>query len=1106
VSGAVDARRILLVPGLLGGFEFRERALAIVREKVYDAAMKLLAQSKFDKAVAELEKIVAEDPKDVRTILKIAETLHVKMGKRREALERYDRAASIYAETGFYLKSVAVLKQMLTIDATNPDMLIRLAEMNQQLGYVSQSQQHYQQVALLYEQQGRVRELLSILKRMVELDPENLQPRVKVAELFAQQGMFAEAATEMRAAYVKLRDLYRFDDAIRCGDRVVQWDPTALDVAREVAGFCMDRGDPRSALRHLEVCFKADSRNLEVLGLIAQAFLGTGQVAKSVSVFREMARLYEANGDVDAARLCWEKLLEHAPGDEQAENALGRRAPAPAVPQTRVTTEEEQILRMLTETDVYVKYGLRDKAIEHLRRIFSVRPDFLPALEKLKNLQVQTKQTAAAIATLARMVSLEAAVEHPRLAEWQSELARLQAAASNAPRPVSPPPPPSPPPPQPQPPAAGGQTAQVGASAPASAMAVAAPSAGEPPRSKETSGSGPSAPSPGLKSAAQLRGGAPKLTPNLNELATAPLTPSGLGPSTKSHPSRATSSNTAPPLAPPFEDDERTRLAASVDVPSLSSSRSSSSSVSMSEDRIYNPEDFGVEPELPEPQHVSDDGRDEGADDFAEDDRTPPPVRPPPPPPLSDEGHGVPEELMEPGETGAATQAGDDDGIIDSGEIAAFTAQAVRDALPRRRGGTKDQSQPHEPPVPPPGVAPEPDDEMMGESTVALDVSAHLADIRRLRDERAPLSTTRSIPSEFVDDDPPFAPPRTGSSPTVDATEEFHIGTSVSGSSSSAVFTPVATTTYVYDVGSPVRATIDANALDAGASAAGTKGPFSAAPSLVDKSVIDEPVGARSLFQPVQGFEDDPANTFFADELAEVEFFLEQELVEEARAVLEAIVDEVPDSPRVKYLLARVAAKEAGEPEPPPPWETRLLEDVAEQLSAFSAQASASGTMSQPEQISVDEVLSQFKRGVEKTVAADDAATHYDLGVAYREMGLLEDAVGEFELASRAPARAADAFYLIGLVRNEQGRAVDALTALARALASPSATPQQRAAAEYQRGVILEGTGAFREALIALKRSQKLGGVASDLGRRIAALAAAHGDPGPVDDGNDPSG
>ncbi|HEY1097946.1 MAG TPA: tetratricopeptide repeat protein, partial [Myxococcota bacterium] len=248
----------------------------------------------------------------------------------------------------------------------------------------------------------------------------------------------------------------------------------------------------------------------------------------------------------------------------------------------------------------------------------------------------------------------------------------------------------------------------------------------------------------------------------------------------------------------------------------------------------------------------------------------------------------------------------------------------------------------------------------------------------------------------------------------------------------------------------------------------------------------------RELFVPERGFEDDPANTFFPDELAEAEFFIQQDLLDEAREILEPILEEIEDSERVKHMLARVAAKEAGEPEPPAPWEQRLIDDVAAEIDELAAPPPP---VSEPGQVSVEEVLSQFKRGIAETVPEDDAATHYDLGIAYREMGLLDDAVGEFEVAARAASRAPDALFLIGLVRLDQSRTAEALKAFDTAIDSPAATKAQRAAAEYQRGVVFaDVVNDAKNGLIAFKRSKLLGGSAPDLERRIQTLITTHGD------------
>jgi tetratricopeptide (TPR) repeat protein len=251
--------------------------------------------------------------------------------------------------------------------------------------------------------------------------------------------------------------------------------------------------------------------------------------------------------------------------------------------------------------------------------------------------------------------------------------------------------------------------------------------------------------------------------------------------------------------------------------------------------------------------------------------------------------------------------------------------------------------------------------------------------------------------------------------------------------------------------------------------------------------------GKLGLASKAQGFEDDQATQFFPDELEEAEFFIQQDLFDEARDILNGVQEDVPDSPRVQWMLLRIDAKEAGAPEPPAPWEKRILEEMAAQLADLDVLAPAVEPVGET-QISVDEVLQQFKKGIAATVPEEDAATHYDLGCAYRDMGLLDEAVAEFRIAGRAPSRAVDAQYLIGVTLFEQGKFTDAAQALADALAMPVATRDQQAANQYQLGLVHEAQANELDALRAFKRAKVLGHTHVELERRIQTLVKKHGD------------
>ena len=102
-----------------------------------------------------------------------------------------------------------------------------------------------------------------------------------------------------------------------------------------------------------------------------------------------------------------------APGAEPRGSGPGRcRAPAAPQPLGR-----EQLSKLLQETDVYVKYGLHDKALEHLRKVFSVDPENLDAHEKAYQIYVAAEHAPQAAEQLLNVL---------RLCTRQAEIRRAQ--------------------------------------------------------------------------------------------------------------------------------------------------------------------------------------------------------------------------------------------------------------------------------------------------------------------------------------------------------------------------------------------------------------------------------------------------------------------------------------------------------------------------------------------------------------------------------------------------------------------------------------------------------------------------------------------------------
>jgi tetratricopeptide (TPR) repeat protein len=144
--------------------------------------------------------------------------------------------------------------------------------------------------------------------------------------------------------------------------------------------------------------------------------------------------------------------------------------------------------------------------------------------------------------------------------------------------------------------------------------------------------------------------------------------------------------------------------------------------------------------------------------------------------------------------------------------------------------------------------------------------------------------------------------------------------------------------------------------------------------------------------------------------------------------------------------------------------------------------------MSGDEQADFDALLRHFKEGVARSLGEDDYESHYDLGVAYKEMGLLDDAIEEFQKALRSRSHRLPAYEALGQCFVEQGRHQVAATVLSRALFEPGLSDEQRVGVLYLLAYSCEALQRWDEARSYYQRVYATDPHFRDAAARLAAL------------------
>jgi len=370
------------------------------REKTLQAAQKYIEKKRYDRAIAEYQRIVQDDPNDARTLLKIGD-LQARLSAYPEAIATYDRVGQYYSSQGFALKAIAVYKQIRELIKKHaPDLADRyghivpkLAEIYTQLGLTSDALAAYDEVATRLQRAGRDREAIEVFSKMVGLDTQNPLPHLRLAEARCRVQSLDEAIESFWAAAELLLSLERRDDALKVIERILHFkvDARYAWVAAELYLQRGTREDGLQALTKLQVCFQADPKNLDTLGLLAQAFTLIGQEAKAIEVYKEMARIARDSERRDLFEQLLAHLREVAPHDEQVRAlqslppTLGNnssRPPNESLAPVSVGDSEVEFLDESTERDALEIAPPAERPLPPPRPLMASAPDVVVVDER----------------------------------------------------------------------------------------------------------------------------------------------------------------------------------------------------------------------------------------------------------------------------------------------------------------------------------------------------------------------------------------------------------------------------------------------------------------------------------------------------------------------------------------------------------------------------------------------------------------------------------------------------------------------------------------------------------------------------------------------------
>ena len=201
--------------------------MAYKKSKFVESAQKLLNQGKVPQAIAEYQQILKFEPRDQVTLMTIGE-LYIRQGETFQAIDYFERLAQIFVGDGFLTKAIAVYKRIAKLAPEEIRPLEKLADLYVQQGVMSEARPLFLQLAEIHLKNNRQPEAVGLLKKLLIAEPDNIRIQIRLADLYQAMGQSREAVE----AYVSAaqRALARGDhsECEKLAEKAIKIDPNCL--------------------------------------------------------------------------------------------------------------------------------------------------------------------------------------------------------------------------------------------------------------------------------------------------------------------------------------------------------------------------------------------------------------------------------------------------------------------------------------------------------------------------------------------------------------------------------------------------------------------------------------------------------------------------------------------------------------------------------------------------------------------------------------------------------------------------------------------------------------------------------------------------------------
>jgi len=247
-------------------------------------------------AIEEYRRLVNWNPSDLSTLNTLGD-LCARAGRNEEAKLTFSRVAQGYRHQGFTSKAIAVLKKVLRIDPADLDAVAKLAECYATQGQTGEAVRQYLSIAEAHERAGCEYKALEAYQKAADTDASNTSLLTALGDRWLREGLCQQA----HASFMSAADSFsqRGDDerALAAYLKARLIEPDEHRTLSAIAAICAARGQADSAVPILSESLERNSGDVELYRMLGASYMSAGRIDDAARTFSQLLALDESEYD-----------------------------------------------------------------------------------------------------------------------------------------------------------------------------------------------------------------------------------------------------------------------------------------------------------------------------------------------------------------------------------------------------------------------------------------------------------------------------------------------------------------------------------------------------------------------------------------------------------------------------------------------------------------------------------------------------------------------------------------------------------------------------------------------------------------------------------------